>query len=226
MGSKSKDLPKASMSCSQDERDTELSTVPEILLASRSPRRQELLQQIGLQYSVCHVETDESSAGYMMPELYVKEMAEQKALAALTERREDLEAGKLLLTADTALSFQGEIIGKPTDYSDFHRMMRKLSNRTHSVLSALTLVKISEGKPRFITKLNESEVEFSILSERFIEAYWRSGEPQDKAGGYAIQGFMAGFVRSISGSYSGIMGLPLFELREALEEHGYFLLPQ
>ena len=130
----------------------------------------------------------------------------------------------LLLTADTTLSFDGKIIGKPENRAHFIETMRALSNKRHTVFSALTLVGKIEGKEKFVTMLSESTVEFSVLPEEFIERYWLSGEPADKAGGYAIQGMMAGYIRSISGSYSGIMGLPLFELRKALEEFDYYLM--
>ena len=130
----------------------------------------------------------------------------------------------LLLTADTTLSFDGKIIGKPENRAHFIETMRALSNKRHTVFSALTLVGKIEGKEKFVTMLSESTVEFSVLPEEFIERYWQSGEPADKAGGYAIQGMMAGYIRSISGSYSGIMGLPLFELRKALEEFDYYLM--
>lgn len=220
-----------------DFRGQSLPEMPVIWLASRSPRRRELLEQLGLSYTLCDVEIDESSQGYHQPEQYVQAMAERKAEAAFATYSQDLkkiaEAGgalPLLLAADTALSFQGEIMGKPQAYSDFQRMMRKLSGREHDVHSALTLIRIESQKgklyPYKVSKLSSSQVEFSKLSERFIEEYWAQGEPKDKAGGYAIQGMMAGFIKKICGSYSGIMGLPLFELREALEESGFPFSPQ
>lgn len=195
-----------------------------ILLASRSPRRRELLEQLAIDYETVDVEIDESIKAPIMPEFYVKQMAEQKAIKALEEFGALITDRQLLLTADTTLSISGKIIGKPKDKADFIQIMHSLSNKTHTVFTALTLVGKQDGKDRFVTMLSESEVTFSILPEDFIQNYWESGEPCDKAGGYAIQGMMAGYIQSIKGSYSGIMGLPLFELRKALEEFDYFLM--
>lgn len=197
-----------------------------ILLASRSPRRRELLEQLGIHYDTVDVEIDESVKSPIMPELYVKEMAEKKAMKALSDFEHLITDQQLLLTADTTLSYAGNIIGKPENEAHFREIMRMLSNKTHTVFSALTLVGKQNGKPRFVTMLSESAVTFSILPETFIQNYWESGEPCDKAGGYAIQGMMAGYIQSISGSYSGIMGLPLFELRKALEEFNFFLMSE
>lgn len=195
-----------------------------ILLASRSPRRRELLEQLAIDYETVDVEIDESVKMPIMPEFYVKQMAEQKAIKALKDFGALVTDQQLLLTADTTLSIAGKIIGKPKDEADFFQIMHRLSNKTHTVFTALTLVGKQDGKDRFVTMLSESEVTFSILPEDFIKSYWASGEPCDKAGGYAIQGMMAGYIQSIKGSYSGIMGLPLFELRKALEEFDYFLM--
>ncbi len=195
-----------------------------ILLASRSPRRRELLEQLAIDYETVDVEIDESVKSPIMPEVYVKEMAEKKAIKALSDFDHLITDQRLLLTADTTLSYTGKIIGKPQNEAHFIEIMRTLSNKTHTVFSALTLVGKQNGKARFVTMLSESEVTFSVLPETFIQNYWASGEPCDKAGGYAIQGMMAGYIQSISGSYSGIMGLPLFELRKALEEFDYFLM--
>ena len=204
----------------------------QILLASRSPRRQELLKQLNIDYQILDIEIDERIKGGVMPEIYVKNMAEAKAMAALKQYREKISNKRLLLTADTAISYAGKIIGKPESEAQFLEIMRMLSNKTHTVFTAITLVGLHEkegadsilSKEKFVTMLSESAVTFSILPEDFIYHYWQSGEPKDKAGGYAIQGMMAGYIESIKGSYSGIMGLPLFELRKALEEFGYYLM--
>lgn len=210
-----------------------------ILLASRSPRRKELLEQLAIAYETVDVEIDESVKPFIMPEVYVKNMAEQKAIQALKTQGHRLSTHTLLLSADTTLSLNGEIIGKPENRDHFYEIMRKLSNKTHTVFSALTLVgqevvqkedaegiMVASTKERFVTMLSESAVTFSILPDDFIERYWQSGEPADKAGGYAIQGMMAGYIQSIQGSYSGIMGLPLFELRKALEVFDYYLMSE
>lgn len=210
-----------------------------ILLASRSPRRKELLEQLEIPYEGVDVEIDESVQPFIMPEAYVKSMAEQKAIKALETYGARVSEKTLLLAADTTLSLKGEIIGKPENRAHFYDIMRKLSNKTHIVFSALTLVgheivekKDDTGiitrstKEKFVTMLSESAVTFSFIPDDFIERYWNSGEPADKAGGYAIQGMMAGYIQSIQGSYSGIMGLPLFELRKALEAFDYYLMTE
>ncbi|WP_026878471.1 Maf family protein [Ignatzschineria larvae DSM 13226] len=194
-----------------------------ILLASRSPRRRELLTQLGLNYQVIDVEVDESIVQPILPEVYAKEISEKKALMALANGEICVSERDILLTADTTLSVDGDIIGKPKDLQDYLHMMKKLSNRTHQVFTALTLVGMIDGEEKFVTMLSETTVQFSLLPEQFVLEYWQSGEPADKAGGYAIQGKMAGYIQSIKGSYSGVMGLPLFELREALEAFDHYI---
>ncbi len=194
-----------------------------ILLASRSPRRRELLAQLGLNYCVIDVEVDESIVLPILPEVYAKEISEKKALMALSSGQVTVSESDILLTADTTLSVDGEIIGKPKDFQDYWQMMKKLSNRTHQVFTALTLVGKHNGEEKFVTMLSETAVQFSLLPEQFVLEYWQSGEPSDKAGGYAIQGKMAGYIQSIEGSYSGVMGLPLFELRESLEVFNHYI---
>lgn len=185
-----------------------------ILLASKSPRRQELLKQIDINFKVIDIDIDESVITAETPMAYVERMAQQKALAA----RELLKNVDLpILTADTIVTKNNIILGKPKDYDDFYRMMQLLSGSTHQVFSSLAL----QHQEKIIVKTSINHVSFTHLSDHFIANYWETQEPKDKAGGYAIQGLMARYIQKIEGSYSGIMGLPLFELNEALTDIEY-----
>lgn len=185
-----------------------------LLLASQSPRRQELLRQIGVDYQVIHATIDETPRLNEAPFSYVQRIARDKAIAA---RAQQTDAHAPILTADTIVTVNDMILGKPKDYADYERMMQSLSGKTHQVHSAIAL----QWRGEFVTKTCTSHVTFAPLPQAFIEAYWQTGEPCDKAGGYAVQGIMARYIQNINGSYSGIMGLPLFELSEALDNIGY-----
>lgn len=185
-----------------------------ILLASKSPRRQELLKQIGVDYQVINTDIDESVLLNEHPHDYVARMAHSKAIAAKSLLG---NVQHPILTADTSVIKDEVILGKPEDYADFCRMMNILSGSTHQVLSAIAV----QYQDQTIVKTSVSSVTFAPLPKSFIEAYWATREPCDKAGGYAVQGLMARYIQKIEGSYSSIMGLPLFELSEALREIGY-----
>ena len=183
---------------------------PVILLASASPRRSELLRQIGVAHAVRPVDVDESVRPGEAPSAYVLRLAEAKA-AALWD---GLGGGERLpvLAADTTVALEGEIFGKPGDASEARAMLGRLSGRTHEVHTAVALRHSGGGAAR----LSSSQVSLRELSAAEIDAYWQTGEPADKAGGYAVQGRAAVFIRHIAGSYSGIMGLPLYETWELL----------
>ncbi len=183
---------------------------PVILLASASPRRSELLRQIGVAHEVRPVDVDESVRPGEAPSAYVLRLAEAKA-AALWD---GLAGSRRLpvLAADTTVALEGEIFGKPGDVSEARAMLGRLSGRTHEVHTAVALRHAGGAAAR----LSSSQVSLRELSAAEIDAYWRSGEPADKAGGYAVQGRAAVFIRHIAGSYSGIMGLPLYETWELL----------
>lgn len=187
-----------------------------ILLASKSPRRQELLKQIGIDYEVINTDIDEAVLPNEMPMHYVIRIAREKALAAQSILGQSVHP---ILTADTTVTINGQLLGKPNDRDDFQQMMTLLSGNTHHVLTAIAL----HFQGMTLTKLSTSSVTFAKLPLSFIDHCWQTGEPCDKAGGYAIQGLMAQYIQRIDGSYSGIMGLPLFELTEALHEIGYNL---
>jgi len=182
-----------------------------IYLASQSPRRAELLRQIGVKHEVYDSAIDETMLSTESPEEYVSRMAETKArvaLAALAAAR----AGGVVLAADTTIALDGEIIGKPSDPDDCCRILRRLSGRQHQVLTAVALA----SGDRLESRLTRNEVSFRVLRAREIKAYCASREPLDKAGAYAIQGKGAVFVERLEGSYSAVMGLPLFETAELL----------
>jgi septum formation protein len=184
-----------------------------IYLASASPRRSALLDQIGVPHRVQPVAVDETARGGEPPDEYVRRLAVLKAETLW----QNLAAAQRqpVLGADTAVVLDDEILGKPRDEQDCLRMLSLLSGRTHQVFTAVAL-RASTCQSR----VNVSEVTFRKLADAEIRRYWRSGEPADKAGAYAVQGRAALFIERIAGSYSGIMGLPLFETGELLAAVG------
>ncbi len=179
-----------------------------LILASASPRRAELLQQIGLQFEVCAAHIDESLRPNESPRDYVLRMAQEKA-EAIAPRF----PGAVILASDTSVVVDDEVLGKPADQADAARMLACLADRSHVVMTSVCVL----GEQCQLA-LNETEVWFRAISPAEMAAYWHSGEPADKAGGYAIQGLGAQFVARIDGSYSGVMGLPLFEVAQMLRQ--------
>jgi septum formation protein len=182
-----------------------------IILASASPRRRELLDQIKVTYRICPVDLDETPLPNETPLAYVQRLAAEKSAACLAQ----LNTRTPVLAADTAVILNNVIMGKPKDQDDALAMLTQLSGRTHQVYSAISLRGREHNQAVSIT-----EVTFRRLTKAEILAYWRSGEPFDKAGGYAIQGMGGAFVESIKGSFSGVVGLPLFETAELLSKQG------
>ena len=186
-----------------------------IILASASPRRQELLAQIGVRFTVRSQYIDESIRIGELANDYVSRMAQEKAnsaLSALCVTKDSSDT--LVLAADTSVVCDATVLGKPLDEADAVDMLRRLSGREHRVLSAVTLS--TQDKQR--TVLSDSRVRFREISIEEAQQYYRSGEPLGKAGAYAIQGYAAVFVEQLVGSYSGVMGLPLFETAQLLAE--------
>jgi septum formation protein len=190
------------------------SSNPLIYLASASPRRSALLDQIGVAHRVQAVDVDERALASELPAQYVRRLAVLKA-ETLWQRLSTQERHPVL-GADTAVVLDAEILGKPRDEQDCLRMLSLLSARTHQVFTAVAL----QGSTGCDARVNVSEVTFRKLASAEIRRYWQSGEPADKAGGYAVQGRAALFIERIAGSYSGIMGLPLFETGELLAAIG------
>jgi septum formation protein len=191
---------------------------PVLILASASPRRAALLMQIGVPHYVLPANIDERRAEGEPPEQCVLRLAQQKALQVQAAAKPVALAACLLpvLGADTAVIVDGQMLGKPRDRAEALAMLARLSGRAHQVLSAVVLASGSVVR----SALSRSEVYLRPLSSAECEAYWDSGEPRDKAGGYAIQGHGAVFVEQLCGSYSGVMGLPLFETALLLSAAG------
>jgi septum formation protein len=185
-----------------------------VYLASGSPRRRELLCQIGIPFRVLTVAVDETQLPGEAPDDYVVRLARQKADAGSRA----LPAGEQapVLAADTTVVLDGRILAKPAGRRDGERMLHELSGRTHEVLTAVALA-TAQG---LCSRTSRSQVTFREVSAAEARAYWDTGEPQDKAGGYAIQGAAAIFVAHLAGSYSGVMGLPLFETAQLLGQTG------
>jgi len=186
-----------------------------LFLASQSPRRRELLNQIGVVFEPLEVSIDKTPAMDESPLDYVRRVAREKAGAGLLQVA--AVPGALVLGADTEVVLDGIVFGKPVDAADATRMLRLLSGRTHRVISAVALV--SGG--REAETVSESEVRFASIDEQEIAAYIATGEPFGKAGAYAIQGRGATFVAHLSGSFSAVMGLPLHETAGLLRGFGF-----
>ena len=186
---------------------------PPLILASSSPRRWELLKQVGMAHEVIIADIDESVREGEDAREYVCRMAREKALEV--HRRDGVTAA--VLGADTAVIVNRRILGKPVDREDAIHMLEGLSGRTHEVWSAVALVLPGGGLSE---RLNITRVTFSNLDRAWIEAYCDSGDPMDKAGAYGVQGIAAQKISHMEGSYSGVMGLPLHETAEILQEAG------
>ena len=190
-----------------------------VYLASGSPRRRELLQQIGVSFRLVDTAVDEAVLPGETPPAYVARLAAAKADAGWEKSRGATPVP--VLAADTAVVLDGRILGKPADREDAEGMLRQLSGRTHEVLTAVAL-RTAEGLQSAISR---SEVTFRDIAPGEARAYWETGEPCDKAGAYAIQGRAAIFVADLRGSYSGVVGLPLFETAELLSRAGVWRRP-
>ena len=188
-----------------------------VYLASASPRRRQLLEQIGISYEVIKPDVDESKLDDIDPQAYTQRIAIAKAQFAKRILEDEKLESFPIIAADTAVVFEHQILGKPQNKSNAIYMLNQLSDRTHNVYSSVCVIGTTE--PQVITQI--SEVTFKQISKKEIEGYWSTGEPTDKAGGYGIQGLGAKFVKHLSGSYSGVMGLPLYELLILLDNTNY-----
>ena len=188
-----------------------MSLTPPLLLASASPRRRELLEQVQLAFEVAPMDVDESAQPGETPAALVERLAVAKAEAA----RDRLAPGQWVLAADTVVAVDADALGKPADFADAAAMLGRLSGREHRVVSGMALWRPGEAmRARHVT----TRVRLRELSPADIETYWATGEPRGKAGAYAIQGRGAAFVEWIEGSYTNVVGLPLFELEAWLRE--------
>ena len=186
-----------------------------LYLASQSPRRRELLEQIGLRFDIVDVDVPELRTPCEPPRDYVNRVAREKAGAGLLTLSG--VPGAVVLGGDTEVVLDGEVFGKPADAGDAAAMLRRLSGRTHEVLSSVWCV--SEAREQGV--LSESTVTFAPMSETDIAAYVATGEPLGRAGAYAIQGRAGAFISRLTGSYTGVMGLPVYETAVLLRQFGF-----
>ena len=180
-----------------------------LILASSSPRRKELLLQVGLDFTVCSPDIDESVLKHEQIDGYVERLARQKAQAVLA-----LYPSSTVIAADTSLVFANQIIGKPESKQHAFDIWRLLSGQKHQVLTGVCVANAKQ----LLSVVVRTEVEFQYFSAKDMDEYWATGEPIGKAGGYAIQGFAAKYVKHINGSYSNVVGLPLHETIQLLDQ--------
>jgi len=188
----------------------------QLILASKSPRRKQLLSQLGFQFECLSADIDESVLAGESAEEYVKRVAIEKAQVVASKL--EFSNSVVVLGSDTSVVIDGEILGKPSDKTDFIRMFTMLSGKRHQVITGIAIVQSNKVSARIVT----TDVYFKSLTEQEIENYWLSKEPVDKAGGYGIQGVGAQFVEKIDGCYFSVVGLPLFETTQLLNEFGLF----
>ena len=186
---------------------------PQLHLASSSPRRTEILTALGLEFTAAGVDVDEQRRPGEAPDAMVLRLAEKKARAADG-------AAAVILGADTAVVLGDLVFGKPRDEADALAMLEQLSGQRHQVMTGVAVL----AGDRLWSSLSSTEVQFREIRPDEASSYWQSGEPRDKAGAYAIQGLGGVFVESISGSYSGVVGLPAFETAELLQQAGLEIL--
>lgn len=192
------------------------SSVPSVILASASPRRLALLQQIGVAAEVDPADIDETVMSDESADAYVLRLAVEKSRAVSQRHGSD----RLVLGADTTIEFDGEIIGKPHDLQECRSILGRLSGGCHSVITGVALT----NGHRVVTSVCHTQIFFRAISGAEIDAYWRAGEPVGKAGSYAIQGMGALFVSRLEGSYSNVVGLPVYESATLFEQLGVPIL--
>ena len=186
----------------------------QVFLASGSPRRKELLTQLGYQFELLSIDVEEVHQSHETPLMYVERLSKDKAQAGVRVLELTKNKHVPVLGSDTIVVIDGVILEKPKDFEDAKRMLLALSGRQHQVMTAVTLATPDEIR----TKTVITQVWFRTLSEQEIEQYWESGEPCDKAGSYGIQGSGGRFVSRIDGSYHAVMGLPLMETDQLLHQ--------
>lgn len=191
--------------------------VKNLILASSSPRRAELLKQIGLSFQIKACSVDESPLPGLSPPELVELLAKKKAAAAARELNDGIVIG-----ADTVVVWQGQVLGKPRNGDEAFEMLLKLQGCSHEVYTGVAVIDVSSGKA--LVQHEKTRVSFSPLDEREIRLYIDSGEPLDKAGAYGVQGLAAVFITKIEGCYTNVVGLPLAMLTSMLKQLGYKVL--
>jgi septum formation protein len=190
----------------------------DIYLASRSPRRAELLSILNIRFKQFSVDIDETIQSSENPIDYINRVTNLKMVSAI----ECVGDEKPVLVADTIVVIDELIMGKPASYEDSRRMLSMLSGRAHQVITKILIA----YKGSLYSSISKSKVQCKIITDNEIEAYWQTGEPQDKAGSYGIQGIGSTFIEKIEGSYTSIMGMPHFEVSRLLEQCGISILGQ
>lgn len=189
-----------------------------LILASSSPRRKDILQQLGLKFDIISSNIEEVFDKNLNPEEVAKSLAYQKAYDVAS----NLKGEYLIIGSDTIVVLNNEILGKPYDEHDVYSMLRKLSGKTHQVMTGLCVYNTKDNS--YLAETDINMVRFREISDEEIASYIKSGEPFDKAGSYAIQGLAAVFVEHIEGTYSGIVGLPIYTLDKMLKHYGINIL--
>ena len=187
-----------------------------VILASKSPRRREILSALGVKFEIVSADADERSA-LTDPKALVRELALRKGRATreLLRERGEWDDDTLIIASDTVVACEDEILGKPADAEDARRMLRKLSDTTHRVISGAALL----WGEREVADFDSTGVRFAKMSEREIDWYVASGEPNDKAGAYAVQGLASMFIKGLDGDYFNVVGLPVYKLNTLVREY-------
>lgn len=188
-----------------------------LVLASGSPRREEILKQLKLKFTIIRPKIDENNFNGDRPEELVKILAEKKARSVI-----DIAENALIIAADTIVVLDGNILNKPADAEEAKKMLQRLSDRKHQVITSLVVLDSDSGE--IMVECNITDVKMLELSNDDIDRYLSTGEAMDKAGAYAIQGFGALFIESISGSYYSVVGLPIHQLAKLLKKFNYGIL--
>ncbi len=197
-------------------RESDSSTEVQVYLASASPRRRELLQSVGLRFETITADIDETHRAGEPPEQFVQRLATEKAQHVAARLVRQNRVIHPVIAADTCVVIGGQVLGKPRHREHAAQMLRRLSGRPHEVLTAVVMQQGVDS----LGAVSRSRVKFKTLNDDEIIRYCRTSEPLDKAGAYAIQGLASGFVEHLQGSYTGVVGLPMFELRALLVRAG------
>ncbi|MBL4899972.1 MAG: septum formation inhibitor Maf [Colwellia sp.] len=193
----------------------------QLILASQSPRRQALLGQLGYQFNTLVADIDESVCDHESANDYVLRLAQEKALAIFHTLTQEQQKQSLVLGADTCVVIDGIILGKPANEAECIETLLRLENKQHQVFTAIAVASYETvDSVDLRSKIIETKVSFKALTVNEIKRYWQTGEPCDKAGSYAIQGVGGQFVTTINGSYSAVVGLPLYETAQLLAQSG------
>ena len=193
----------------------------QLILASQSPRRKSLLAQLGYQFTTQAADIDESVQSNETAKNYVLRLAQQKAKVIFATLSAQQQEESVVIGSDTSVVIEGEILGKPLNEADCIATLLRLENKQHQVLTAIAVVSQDQAnKNETMSQLVETQVQFKALTVDEIKRYWQTGEPCDKAGSYAIQGIGGQFVTTIKGSYSAVVGLPLYETAQLLAQVG------